>query len=328
MVASILTAASVTPMAQSLRSAIISSPLKWAIGPWALFIFENAVLSENRTSLISFFEDSDVADEEIRKASGDSRYHVFYGLCSTSACASILYGYRYKVRNAAPYFPKGVIVGGPRGRAFAIVLQAAGLALFSQTLPKFQIPVEYQNDPTAFSTERGTDKWAEETEKPPALKFSIRCPFDFADSTKISGDEDMPSGVDRITRHPGLWSMAMFSAGHAFTVSTLSIPQFSFFLMPVAVALFGGAHTDSRFRRGMGGTLGVKYDERTSNVPFFGLLKQSMDSPAPLFNKLVDETKVLNAAIAIGSAFSLALLRRPLASNTAVRMAVKNVAPA
>jgi len=202
-------------------------------------------------------------------------------------------------------------------------------------LPKFQIPIEFQNDPTALSPERSTSNRAGNKKEPIPSKFSIRCPFDFTDNK--AGDENMPSGVDRITRHPGLWSMAMFSAGHAFTITSLSIPQFSFFLMPACVAFFGGAHTDSRFRRGLGGSLGGTYDEYTSNIPFVGFLKHTIGtvtysgSPAPHLGQLLDEVKVLNAVIAVGSAFSLALLRRPLVLSTSIatmrRRGVANLTP-
>eukprot|EP00587_Corethron_hystrix_P012597 CAMPEP_0113302202 /NCGR_PEP_ID=MMETSP0010_2-20120614/3113_1 /TAXON_ID=216773 ORGANISM="Corethron hystrix, Strain 308" /NCGR_SAMPLE_ID=MMETSP0010_2 /ASSEMBLY_ACC=CAM_ASM_000155 /LENGTH=172 /DNA_ID=CAMNT_0000155953 /DNA_START=128 /DNA_END=643 /DNA_ORIENTATION=+ /assembly_acc=CAM_ASM_000155 len=164
MVVSSLSASVATPVARSttLRTMLTSTAMKWAVGPFTLFIAENFILSENRTAIIQFL-DKDANDRtegtdgvlhrEGTKRSelsasptvGDDRYHVLYGACSTAACASILYGYRYKVRNAAPHFPPGSLIGGPRGIALSFLLQTSGLILLSQTLPKLQIPVVFRS---------------------------------------------------------------------------------------------------------------------------------------------------------------------------------------
>ena len=63
-----------------------------------------------------------------------------------------------------------------------------------------------------------------------------------------------------------------------------------------AQALVGGAHMDSRHRRGMGGSLSVEREAKTSGVPFVALLR-GRQAWAPL----LDELKPVNSLLGLGA---------------------------
>jgi uncharacterized membrane protein len=75
---------------------------------------------------------------------------------------------------------------------------------------------------------------------------------------------------------------------------------------PAFVAWMGGNHTDSRFRRGMGGTLPPQYECQTSNIPFLAMITGKQHGG---FEALGNEIKPLNAALAV-AASSMWVLRR------------------
>lgn len=234
-------------------SALRSSSMKWAAGGWTFFIAENLILSENRTYLI----------EQL----GDGAYHAVYGTLSTIATASIGYAYLYKIPKNVPPLLWSVSSAAPMpSRVAAWFLLSLGASMASQVLPKLQIPV-------AYVSSGGTPE--ESTKVPTAVQpettgqWKVQCPFDFTDS-KAGSSEDEPHGLDRISRHPGLWSMGFMCLGQACLLP--SVPQKVWWSFPAIVALVGGAHTDSRFRRGLGGSLSPEYDAKTSNVPFVALL--------------------------------------------------------
>ena len=114
-----------------------------------------------------------------------------------------------------------------------------------------------------------------------------------------------PRGVERISRHPGLWSFGLVGLGQAMIMPT--VPLQVWWVGPAAVALLGGAHTDSRFRRGMGGSLPPEYECQTSNVPFLATLSGKQGGAA--WSTLATELKPLNAGVAI-LASSLWILRK------------------
>ncbi|EED90745.1 predicted protein [Thalassiosira pseudonana CCMP1335] len=114
------------------------------------------------------------------------------------------------------------------------------------------------------------------------------------------GLPDVIHGLERITRHPGLWSFGLIGLGNALLVP--SLPQRVWLSMPLMVALVGGSHTDSRFRRGMGGTLSNEYDEKTSNVPFLAMLSGKQGNVVDVCRELCWEGKGLNAVLALGVA--------------------------
>ena len=250
-------------------SIVRSSSFQWAVGGWSFFIVENLVLSENRGFLI----------EKL----GDDGYHAAYGTLSTAAMASVAYAYFTKL-GAGPM----LWVGKPplSHKIAALSLLTLGLGMASQTLPKFQVPVAIvptsttQIDPTAGPT----------TSKSP-MSFKVRCPFDFTDKPS---DDGAIHGLERISRHPGLWSMGLIGFGHSFLVP--NVPKKAWLCMPLLVAMIGGGHTDSRHRRGMGGVLMSERDRLTSNIPFAAMLQNGG------WGELANECKLLNAAISAGVA--------------------------
>lgn len=268
-----------------------SSSVRWAAGGWAFFIAENVILSENRTFLIENL--------------GDDGYHNVYGLISTAAVGSIVYAYVNKARNVPPLLWTVATAPLP-SRIASWMLLSVGLGMASQTLPKFQMPLAYV--PTTTTAEPVHDKDAPAmSQEAPTKKssFQVRCPFDFADAKKqklSNGTTPDLYGLERISRHPGLWSMALVGLGHACLVP--SLPQRIWLCMPTLVAWVGGSHTDSRYRRGMGGTLDAEYDAKTSNVPFAAMVTHSFWDGAGLdeWQRLVAEIKPLNALLAAGVA--------------------------
>lgn len=247
-------------------SAFLRSPsFRWAVGGWSFFIAENVILSENRGYLIQML--------------GDEGYHAAYGTLSTAAMVSVAYAYRYKL-GASPY-SSGVPLFH-KGMAFVSV--SLGLILVSQTLPKFQLPVTMVSPPPSITNNPTVAV-------PNNRSFRVQCPFDFTDKKLSHG---AVHGIERITRHPGLWSMGFVGLGQSFMM--LGNPaKKAFWCMPLLVAWIGGSHTDSRHRRGMGGTLRPEEDAMSSNVPLIALLRNAGASGSMSW----DEFKVLNAFIAV-----------------------------
>lgn len=291
----------------SASAKILSFPaanaIKWSVGSWSLFIAENYILSENRTAIIA--------------AVGDDNYHYIYGLCSTLAVSSIAYGYQYKIKNASSpgmmLWAKNAPVPLP-AKIAAFVSIGLGLGLVSQSAPKMQIPLEYINgngNVSATANETSVSASLPATtnnnNKESSRKWKVRCPFDFTDGKSKSlegGSAITLHGVERISRHPGLWSFGFLGLGSSFL--TPCIPIRIWLSMPVMVALIGGGHTDSRHRRGLGGELSQDMDAVTSNVPFWAMLSgRQGDGAMDAFGKLLgEEVKGLNGLLALGVAAS------------------------
>lgn len=276
-----------------------SSSVRWAAGGWTFFIAENVILSENRTFLIENL--------------GDAGYHNVYGLLSTVAVGSIGYAYLRKVQAVGPFV--WTTVTPLSSKIASWVLLSFGLGMASQTLPKFQIPVAYLPNPKPKNG--GLPESAEPGGNPSsALSFQVRCPFDFTDPKEHGGSL---YGLERISRHPGLWSMALVGLGHACLVP--SVPQRIWLIMPTFVAWIGGSHTDSRYRRGMGGTLDADYDNKTSNVPFVAMLRTRVG-----WSELAHEIKPLNALLATGIAAVWVLRKGAGPIPAVVRQAITSAA--
>lgn len=265
----------------SIRLALTSSSMKWAVGGWSFFIAENCILSENRQHLISQL--------------GDDGYHAAYGTLSTAAMGSAFYGYFRHVRNAAPLLWTGS-VAPLSSKLLGFVFLSVGLGMASQIPPKVQIPVHYAGGDDAPPLHSSTVPVANGSGEGGA-GWKVRCPFDFTDK-KDTGDGHIVHGLERITRHPGLWSLGFMGLGSACLVP--SLPQKAWLAMPMLVALIGGEHTDSRYRRGMGGLLTDEYDRATSNIPFLALLSGTQGNVGAVLHEFVREVKPLNAAIAVG----------------------------
>ncbi len=296
----------------AISSKILSPALKWSVGSWSLFIAENFILSENRTTIISQV--------------GDDNYHYIYGLCSTLAVSSIAYGYQYKVKvSSGPMLWKaGAPVPLP-GKVAAFVCMSLGLGLISQSAPKLQIPLEYMggsgNDSELKDQKQQQyqQKVTTESASQGDKKWKVRCPFDFTDakSKSLEGGENV-HGLDRITRHPGLWSFGLLGLGSSFL--TPNLPMRAWLSMPIMVALIGGGHTDSRHRRGMGGQLNPEVDAITSNVPFAAILTGQQGDFLTVMGKVSEEVKGLNALLAMGVAASFVAKRGRGSSAIASRV--------
>lgn len=264
-----------TPVTPS--TPLSSNPaFRWAVGSWSFFIAENAILSENREALIG--------------ALGKEQYHAFYGTLSTAACASILYGYAYKATAAAPPLLWTATVPPTSRLIAAFALQAVGLIGLSQSLPRLQIPVGLT----------GGGHIAADAPASAPSRLVVRCPFDFAEREGLHG-------VQRVSRHAGLWSFGLACLGGA--AATASLPQAVCLAMPMTVALLGGAHADSRHRRGMGGTLPAEVEAVTSHVPGVAIALGRQGEVGSALRALVGEMKEVNAALGLSTAALLALRR-------------------
>eukprot|EP00551_Chaetoceros_affinis_P006486 CAMPEP_0203662576 /NCGR_PEP_ID=MMETSP0090-20130426/495_1 /ASSEMBLY_ACC=CAM_ASM_001088 /TAXON_ID=426623 /ORGANISM="Chaetoceros affinis, Strain CCMP159" /LENGTH=370 /DNA_ID=CAMNT_0050525387 /DNA_START=88 /DNA_END=1203 /DNA_ORIENTATION=+ len=298
------TAAAKTTTAKSF--APLLKPIKWAVGSWSFFIAENVILSENRTFIIQNICDNN-----------DDYYHYIYGLCSTTALGSIIYAYRKQIRPFSfnpqneqfllwPRHTKSSSTGrrlttSGRNAALAavpplpsrlmgFVTLSFGLGLLSQTLPKFQIPLEYIGGSNANSNEGNKSNGnvngnatgsSQNNQDSKNSTWKVRCPFDFTDSkSKLNhsknSNNNLPltihdiHGIERITRHAGLWSFGLVSLGASFLSPCIATR--TYLAMPLVMAYVGGEHNDSRFRRNIGGSLSEDMDNITSNVPFGALI--------------------------------------------------------
>lgn len=255
------------------------SMVRWAVGGWTLFVVENGVLSENRTWLID--------------SMGDDNYHAFYGTFSTIATVSIGYAY-YKITRKMPPIPPQLRRWKAKASPPIIagigswMCMSVGLVMASQVAPTFQVPVSFSEGPA------GNVK----------MNLQVRCPFDFNDKRLESNDPYGARGLERISRHPGLWSFGLMGMSQSLLAPT--IPLQIWWLGPALVAWLGGSHTDSRFRRGMGGTLHPEYDCQTSNIPFLAMITGKQNG---CWEGLGKELKPLNAALAV-LASSAWILRR------------------
>ena len=301
-----MTASTTTTTARRITSS--RQMLQWAAGGWCFFIAENAILSENRSYLIAALGD----DKD------EGRYHALYGTFSTVATASIIYAYVKLQREAV----KATVRLPPQTPL--VVMTASwmsltlGLVLASQTLPKLQIPVALTTtttttpqQPSSSSTNPCSTTAASADPDPscaPAWKLQVRCPFDFTDNKKknnASSHDDFDAtklvGLERISRHPGLWSFGLISAAQAAWAPTTALQVW--WMGPLAVAWLGGWHSDARFRRGMGGTLDPSHDSVTSNVPFGAVVTGRQGNPLEVLQQWMQyEMKPLNAVAAIVAA--------------------------
>lgn len=275
--------------ASGFQAVIKSKGVKWITFGWLSFIAENVILSENRTEIIERF--------------GDDTYHQVYNTLSTLACGSIAWGYFKHGRHAGPLIrPKGSLPAIVIGTA----LQTIGFIGALQLLPKLQVPwvIEYaENKETAATTGAASITTATPVPPPqqPAIKFAARCPMDFR-SMKSAEDADAIVGLERVTRYPFLWIFGLCTIGNA--MSTIYWTERVMFTFPTVFAYLGSVHQDSRFKRGMGGSLSQQKEQQTSLLPFVALFegRQSWDG-------LRKETKDLNAVLGISAGVLLGVKR-------------------
>eukprot|EP01134_Creolimax_fragrantissima_P006900 CFRG6900T1 len=254
---------------------------------WTFFITENLVMSHNRDWIINNYS--------------EQNYHYVYNTLSTTACASIGYGF-LKFRGFGPRWASSSISSRPRVAA-AFALHVLGMVGFSQLAPKLQMPVDFDDVTTSTQTPVVKDTGGGtlmaqsndlvETEKPVTNlirtpKFKARCPMDFKPAGVPEGEV---GGLERVSRHATFWSLASLALGSA--ILTPFIGESLFFGGFLAFALIGTSHQDYRFRRGSGGELTPEKEAITSNVPFVALITGKQD-----WGALMKELKWSNATIA------------------------------
>ncbi|CAM9867067.1 unnamed protein product [Chrysoparadoxa australica] len=232
-----------------------------------------------------------------------------YNALSLTACGCIAYGYFKHGKSG----PKLLGSGSPTRRSAGFLLQALGLVGISQLLPRLQMPVAMeQNAPTASdpsysasspkqlpATLRASAAAATDT-LPLTLPAHPRCPMDFNSDRNLPADGVF--GIRRVSRHPQLWGLGLLGLGSACTAAYAA--EALCFGMPLVFAAVGGAHQDSRYRRGMGGKLTPEVDAVTSAVPFVALVTGRQG-----WGVLWEELKKGNAAVAVAGAGLLALRR-------------------
>ena len=81
---------------------------------------------------------------------------------------------------------------------------------------------------------------------------------------------DIVRGILRITRHPFLWGVAIFAAGHMLVLT--DIASWVFFGTLLVLALTGTVSIDAKRRRAWGRDW-QSFSDQTSNVPFGAILK-------------------------------------------------------
>jgi hypothetical protein len=194
--------------------------VRWAAGGWTFFVIENAILSENRAWLID-------------SLGGDDNYHLCYGVCSTIATASIGLAY-YKISRKTPPIPPQLVrrISPPNTMITASsigswISMSVGLIMASQVAPTFQIPVSYsspESDINAVVTGPINENDINNNQSG-GMKFQVRCPFDFADKRFEKSDDGDFSirGLERISRHPGLWSFGLIGLGQSFLAPTIPL---------------------------------------------------------------------------------------------------------
>ena len=192
-------------------------------------------------------------------------------------------------------------------------MQSLGLIGLSQLIPKLQMPIQIADSNNNSSSSNSNSNSSNNSNSGSSSKISssnssssggsgiqMRCPMDFK-------PKDVPKdgifGLDRVSRHATLWSFGFTLAGEAFR--TIFIAEAAMFAFPLAFAAIGTTHQDSRFRRGMGGSLSPEYERMTSNVPFVALLTSKQP-----FDALVNEIKWLNVGVAVAISMMRAAARR------------------
>eukprot|EP01064_Diplonema_japonicum_P009213 TRINITY_DN1668_c0_g2_i1.p1 TRINITY_DN1668_c0_g2~~TRINITY_DN1668_c0_g2_i1.p1 ORF type:complete len:234 (+),score=29.77 TRINITY_DN1668_c0_g2_i1:46-747(+) len=167
---------------------------------------------------------------------GDKGYHGVYSFCSLTSVGSISYGVmKYRVRGGS--------VGGAR-RVVGSLLAGLGAGGLAQGFPALRNVMEIgAGDAKSF------------------------CPIDLGYKKNAEGKEVY--GLKRVTRHPQLWSLAALGTGAAMVSACPTVMATGLGFVPTAIFL--GAHQDSRFSRGIGGTLSPEATNTTSHFPFVAI---------------------------------------------------------
>ena len=248
---------------------------------WLSFISENLILSHNREEIISRF--------------GPSAYYYSYSLLSTISCGAIVYSYAWHCRGRGLPSPSKTVLR----QSLSFITQSLGLIGFSQLAPKLQLPFERTETEAKILPDSTNINNGEKL--PKVLGITLRCPIDFRASENERNQKN-EFGIERITRHPVLWSIATTCLGSAISASF--VPEIVALSFPLVWAIIGGAHTDYRHRRGWGGNLKPEKELNTSHVPFVAIFNGRQK-----WSQVYDEMKWTNAAIALSTASLLAIRR-------------------
>lgn len=235
---------------------------KWATSGWCFFLCENIVLSEKRTSLISFM--------------GETNYYSLYGTLSTIAMAMIGYGYFNHVRNKPPFLWRSGHSLPLQYSLAGYVSQLMAWCIIGQIVPTIRLP-------TALNININNE-----------TSLKVRCPFDFSDRSK----KLELCGINRVTNHPGLWAFGLQC--FSWSLISPSIPTKICLGFPLVIAYVGGKHSDSRRLRGIGESWNHEIDGKMGHVPFQALLSGKQGDIIDSFKRLGEEIKGLNLIISIG----------------------------
>jgi hypothetical protein len=332
---------SVTSLPVTKMKSIDRSDWRWyltGIAGWCFFLTENVVLSENREWIIHNIFHGE-----------ESNYRVLFGSLSTLAMISTGYSYVVLRRQFQHRLQSFAITSDltPNVSYIQYVLLGSaawlsttiGMGLLFHLLPPLQVPFTISTPTVPSSDDRSnnntitspedkafaipTSVSSNESSMPLPFHWQLRCPFDFATERKNQQQlqRQHPSerlsqvtGIERITRHPGLWSFALIGMGNALMwyrfgtqiVFATSLPVFDitypfalFWIGPMLMAELGGMHIDSRHRRGIGGTIDACYESETSNVPFLAIITGKQGNVGDVWSQYWrNEAKGLNNVVA------------------------------
>ena len=174
---------------------LIHRGVRWVTFGWVAFIAENLVLSHNREDIIAKL--------------GDSNYHTIYNTLSTVACSSIAYGFFKYGKFGGPQFHRRSAVVHLSG----MIIQAIGLIGISQLIPTLQVPIGILRETKKQSNKNHISGQSSSTNES-EIKITVRCPMDFRPKT-VSADGLF--GMERVTRHPAIWSLGFIGLGSAIS---------------------------------------------------------------------------------------------------------------
>eukprot|EP01061_Rhynchopus_euleeides_P017270 TRINITY_DN28733_c0_g1_i1.p1 TRINITY_DN28733_c0_g1~~TRINITY_DN28733_c0_g1_i1.p1 ORF type:complete len:238 (+),score=72.00 TRINITY_DN28733_c0_g1_i1:170-883(+) len=213
----------------------------------------------------AFFAENIIMSEnrtEIIEAIGKEGYFATYSLLSTLSVASIATGYyRHADKAKRRSFPL---------RGAGLALRIMGASAVSQSLPALK-NLSASADPAEYEG------------------MKAFCPMDLKWAKNAEGKEVY--GFKRITRHPQLWGAAVYGIGAAVGSACPVTAAAALGFTPCALVM--GAHIDSRYERGIGGTMSDEVRETTSNIPFVAAAMGKQDVAAA-----IAESKQTNCMVA------------------------------
>ncbi|KAJ3090766.1 CAAX prenyl protease [Physocladia obscura] len=270
-----------------LQAAMQHKGVRLIVLGWTGFIAENVIVSEHRAELVAM-----LGSEKIYKAA--------YASLSTAACAATLWGYGAYGHRQGPR----VKPAGHATRLAIVALQALGAAgLVHQYAPKLNLPLQLSKAtiPQTNNNQSSNQPSSQHSIQPASgssWNWSIACPIDFAYEKK---QHTGLLGLQRITRHPQLFSLAFLSLGAALASPFLTARLL--FTFPAVFAVIGGAHQDRRFVRD--GKWSQEFIDKTSLIPFVALVDGRQQ-----WSVLWNELKHVNIGVGAVGAIVFAFFRK------------------